>query len=736
MRKQLTKLISTITAGICLFGAVTCTNAPDSVITANAADYMDHGETDGYVYDVWNQNYTGTVEFENSGTNGFTTSWDEIHNFAVTKGKEFEKDTVSAYQFRECKVRYDLDITPGGSDYVGVRGWFTRPRILFNIVEAWGSWRPPGNTDAISTVTVDGTTYDIYRDNYNAGNFDADQQYKIYWSVARQDPLELGKSNHIDGTIDVLEHFKAWSAIGLDLGFIFDVQFDLETYRSSGSAKLNSLDITYDIADESVFGKTVPVRPYEEHDPLPVDIDGKIIKVDFESENDKVGALGTEPSAVISSDRFYSSTHSMYITQPYGLGEASFFYELDPYDLPESEDNSGNYYLTGAKIYNDSWDDVSFDIELVEYAEETLTYNFGRKLATRTCKPGKWTNISDILFNFSHDVFHKYRVVFIPSTPVDYYVDDFYIASGDPEFCVGMQKFEPDVRGDLNGDGVVNSLDLIACRKAIINSLGVNRIETSGDVNGDFRSNVSDLVLLTKYVLNISNEIPLSGDEAVLLLGDHSDSGRDGQRCIYVSSNKYNDDRLRTVFRNDGSFTAEWSDVDFYTCESYEDYAESNKRKSCKDFDINYSADIKANSFADLVLRGTVYQGNQSLRFFIHEGGLDFSELDYYEQTVMNESNYTVVTLNGNEYYMKKDNVREDALTGIFETDIEFFRKGNQIKTNESCHLENSLNLEEVMGYWSDDHETQDKVMRIGMYIDTHASSGYADFKELKFSEK
>ena len=730
MKKQLIKLISIITAGICLFGANNCINISNRVIVANAADYMDNGEVDGYVYDVWNQNDTGTVEYENSGINGFTTSWKEIYNFAVTKGKTFEKDTVSAYQFKECKVIYDLDITPGGNDYVGVRGWFTRPDTLFYIVEAWGSWRPPGNEDAISTVTVDGVTYDIYVNT----SFDSFQQYKIYWSVARRDPLKLGKNNHIEGTIDALEHFKAWSAAGLDLGYIFDVQFDLETYKSSGTAKLNSLEITYDIADESVFDKIVPVRPYEEHDPLPVDIDGKIIKVDFESENDKVGSFSSDHSETISSDRFYSGTHSMHITQPNGLAEASFFYELDPYDLPESEDISGNYYQTGARIFNASEDDVSFEVMLVEYADEPLTYNLVSTIASRNCKPGQWTNISDILFSFSHDVFHKYRVVFSPSAPIDYYVDDFYIASGDPEFCIGMQKFEPEVRGDLNNDGVVNSLDVVACRKAILNSLDMNRIETAGDVNGDFRSNVSDLVLLTKYVLNISTEIPLSEDEAVLLVGDHSSSDKEGQRCIYVSSNKYNDDRIWTVFRNDGSFTADWSDVNFYTCENYEDYTESIKRKSSKEFDISYSVDIKADDFVDVVLRGTVYQGNCSLRFFIHESGIDFNELNYFEQTVMNESNFTIVTLNGNEYYMKKEKAREDISTGLTGTDIEFYRKGNQIKTNELCHLENGFNLEEVLKYWSDDHETKDQVMRIGMYIDTYYSSGYADFNELKFA--
>ena len=732
MKKQLIKLISTVTAGICLFGANPCTNITNSVIVANAADYMDKGEDDGYVYDVWNQNYTGTIEYENSGIKGFTASWEEIYNFAVTKGKSFEKNTVSAYQFKECKVRYDLDITPGGNDYVGVRGWFTRPDILFNIVEAWGSWRPPGDEHAVSSVTVDGTTYDIYECSNNT-SFDSFQQYKIYWSVARRDPLELGKNNHMEGTIDALEHFKAWAAAGLDLGFIYDVQFDLETYKSSGFAKLNSLEITYDIADESVFGKSVPVKPYEKHDPLPVDIDGKIIKVDFESENDKAGAIGVEPSSAISDDCFYSGTHSMHITQPYELGEASFFYELDPYDLPVSKDISGNYYQTGARIFNDSKEDVSFEVMLAEYTDEPNTYNYVRTLSSRTCKPGRWTNIKDILFSFSHDVFHKYRVIFSPSTPVDYYVDDFYIASGDPEFCVGIQKFEPEVRGDLNNDGVVNSLDIVACRKAIISSHGM--IETAGDVNGDFRSNVSDLVLLTKYVLNISCEIPVYDDEAFLLLGDHSSSGTEGQRCIQILADKYNDDRVRTVLRKDDSLTAEWNDTRSYSCECYEDYTDSRERKSSKDFDISYSVDIKADNFVDMVLRGTVYQGNRSLRFFIHEGGIDFSELDYFEQIILNENDFTTVTLNGNEYYMKKDKDRVDISTGMTGTDIEFFRKGDQIKSNEICHLENGFNLEEVLKYWSDDLETNDEVMRIGLYIDTNASSGYADFKELKFYE-
>lgn len=733
MRKQLTKVISAITAGLCLFGAATCTTIPDSVIIANAADYMDRGEADGYVYEVWNMNGDGKFEFEQSGQNGFTANWNGISNFAVTKGKSFKNDTVSAYRFKDLKITYDLDFVTDGSDYTGIRGWLTRPNTLFNIVEAWGSWRPCQDQSPISSVTVNGTAYDIYKTH--SGQFDADQQYNIYWSVARRDPIGLKTDSHIEGTIDVAEHFRAWSAAGLELGNIYDVQFDVEAYKSSGSAKLNSLDIIYDISDENVFGPQTLVMPYEEHDPLPVDVDGKIIKVDFESGNDKAGAMGTESAAEITGERFYSGKQSVHISGSDEPGCPTFFYELDPYDLPESHDISGNYYQTGARIFNNSDKDVSFEIELIEYSEAPFTYNKVTEIGSRICKAGQWTNVNDLLFDFEHNVYHKYRVIFSPSNPLDYYVDDFYIASGDPGYCVGMQKFEPDVRGDLNGDGVVNSLDLIACRKAIMSSLGVGRIEMAGDVNGDFRSNVSDLVLLTKYVLNASKDIPISDEGAVLLIGDWVGAARDSHRGLCITDNKYNDDRLRTILRNDDTLTAEWKDTSYYFCESYDDYSNSSNRRPSRDFDVSYSADIKASGYADVMLRGTVQKGNKSFRFMIYEGWTEHGKYSDYDKMLSEGKGITTVTLGGEEYYMTKF-ITTDLISGIKETEVEFYRKDNQLKSDESCHLENSFDLEEVVKYWDNDDEIQDQVIRLGIVIDTDSSSGYADFRELKFYEQ
>ena len=84
--KKLTKLIATITAGICLFGAATCTFGSSSLV-ANAADYEKKGKSGDYSYYVWNQSGSGTAEFENTENNGFTASWDGIFNLVLASPK-------------------------------------------------------------------------------------------------------------------------------------------------------------------------------------------------------------------------------------------------------------------------------------------------------------------------------------------------------------------------------------------------------------------------------------------------------------------------------------------------------------------------------------------------------------------------------------------------------------------------------------------------------------------------
>ena len=732
MNKLPKRILTFFISAICLFSAKPGDFTYKSSLVANAADFEESGEIDGYTYDVWNQNYIGEYKYENTANNGFDTSWDDIYNYCVYKGKSYERNTVSALNVNEYKIEYDIDAILNGSDILGVHGWLSFPMTELYIVEAWGTWRPPGESEkSKGTVTVDDKKYDIYMTIKH--DIPKDRYYPIYWSVARNSPMEPGKLTNLKGTIDVAAHFKAWADAGLELGYLDSIQFMVEAFRSNGCAKLNFMDTILDISDKQVFGPPHIVYPYEAHDPLLVKDNDHIIDVDFESADDKTGIINSEKSAEISDEYFYTGKHSMFIPVQDKYHGTGFYYELDPYDLPKHSDDSIKCYMTGARIFNNSDKDIKVNIDIIAYQDYPLGSQKTVTIGKRMCKAKKWTSIRDIYFDFDHDPTCKYKIVFFYSNDdvietAGCYIDDFYIAYGNHD-QITNQFVPPDIHGDLNEDGAVDSLDIIVCRKAVIESAGNEKIVTEGDVNGDFRSNVSDLVLISKYVLNISDEIPVSDNEAALYLGDSYFSDKTGKRCLYVSGQKDNDDSQKTIVRKDGSLTAEWNNSQDYYLRSFVDYTENHNRKKCNDVNICYSADIKSDGHSDLMLCGTLIKGYDSCDFSIYESWTAINEYDDYDQPICIPSNAESITVNGTEYYMLKHKQSETR------TSIEMYRMGNPLILGEYGHIENEINLGDFMEYWFEDEKVCDTVLRAGMYFESRNSSGYADFNKLSFSD-
>lgn len=728
MRKILTKMLSVFTAGICLLTA-SAFSSNGSTIIANAVDQEIKGIIDDYVYEMWNALHMGEFNYENTENNGFSVSWDGITDFTALKGKGFEKNTVKAYQVEDYSIDYSLDITTDGIAYVGVQGWMSNATAKFNIVEAWASWQPPGeNVKNLGSVIIGDTTYDLFWNLHLGQTFDGRGiNYPMYWSVARRDPLEPDTTNHLEGTIDVSEHFRAWASAGLDLGYLYDVKFGIEAYKSNGSAKLISMDTHMDTATEQLFDKFKVHVPYEEHDPLPVGKDGRIINVDFETPNDKVGPYYNEGKANLTKDVFFSGEQSLKVEH----GEyviATFGYELDPYDLPVSADGAAVRFQTGARIYADK--DVSFDVYLVEYNDdEVIPQQRNTLIGKRICKSGQWTNFRGLFFDFLHDKFRKYKIVFAANDrDVDFFIDDFFIGFADTADDAAIHTFEAEKRGDLNGDGIINSFDLVICRKALIKSTANSLIEENGDVNGDFKTNVSDLVLLTKYVLGTSDDIPLTDNEAVLLTGDSIFYNTNDQRTLEVSALRQNDDTVSTIVRRDGTFTAEWKGIADYTCGSFAEY-EENSFNYCKDFDISYCADVSSTKDIDVVLCGYVQKDYRWIGFEIHEcckwSGKD--KPDIREAT--DSGRLKTVTVNGIEYYM---DIGDDKNSVNY---IYFYRKDDPMNNSDSCRIDNKYRLSDFLENWSIYNEENDRVKQIGMYVEASDSNGYADFKELSFTK-
>ena len=73
------------------------------------------------------------------------------------------------------------------------------------------------------------------------------------------------------------------------------------------------------------------------------------------------------------------------------------------------------------------------------------------------------------------------------------------VEEGEGSWTLTLKVAEETVPGDANGDGVVNTMDLIRLMK-YISGVEVDVAEGAGDVNGDGKVNTMDLIRLMKYI--------------------------------------------------------------------------------------------------------------------------------------------------------------------------------------------------------------------------------------------
>lgn len=712
MKKSILKTFSAFTAALCLFGTAAAAYGQSFSITANAADLQKSGVIDGYQYEIWNGDNTGDVVYENTDNNGFYVEWSNIRDCMASKSKNFEASTISAYQIQDYKIDYDLDICSDGPCFVGVKVWMTGSQKSLDTYEAWcGAPTVMSSDTKVADATANSTDCDIYI-HHTAADINLTPSY---FSVPQKEPFETDKESHFQGTIDVAAHLRALSEAGVNLGNLYLVQFYVEGYCCNGHARLNSLDTRYDIADEAVFGPSAGATSYKKHDPLPVGDDGSIINVDFETGFDKTGVTGSDSDAVLTEEHSYSGAHSMYVASS-AENSGAFFYELDPYDLPSPPDDILYPYKAEAKILHTAGHDVDFNVYLCTYSNDPDNGN-GRLIGKASCRSGKWTAIKYAFFDFDYNTLKKYRIVIEPSDPdeaVDYCVDDFSIAVANKS-STAVYPFESSVRGDLNNDGKVNSLDIIVCRRAVIDALDNNQIIIpEGDVNGDFMSNISDLVMLTKYVLDIPDSTAVSGNDSVMYPGDLF---LEKEQCTYSISNNSQviDDSLKTIMRKDGSFLTEWKESE---CHSKLQYTFHDTRISTKNFDINYTADMNVSGDASIDIS---IDSTNGTRLNIIEGWVD--------SIVIGNSQYenpNVISLNGTEYYVDVYSYKN----------IYIYRKDNPLVLNENSRIENSFNIEELLDLLPEYIEKNDFIVN-EVKIEFKANgSGHADFSEYSIGGK
>ena len=679
----------------------------------NAADLTKRDTIDGYYYELWNQNDEGKIDYQNTENNGFTFSWDRIENAFALKGELFERRSVYASQLKEYAVTYDADIEYNDQNaFSCVYGWMEDDKSTyeFYIVDSWGSWRP-NTDDFLGSYESNGITYDIYKGiRYQMNCFGDNQNLSyMYYSVAQENLAEKSEGVcNIKNTINFEDHLKAWEDAGLKLGLMYDIGFSVQAYRSSGSAKVNSIEITKDITETNNFGQEFV---YTKHDPLPTDEEGRKVYIDFETENDKVSAplAGTEAS--YDTDHYFGGERSMLITGG-DNGKRAFDYSVDPYDFSTKE------LSTGFKLYHNGGRNVRFDFQIIDINENQKS---SRNLYSRTIPSGIWTDIDDLKFLLSNSKFANDVIRITPSEPVDFCVDDFYLGDSFDIKDKPLKK-ENYVLGDINRDNKVDIYDVVAIRRLLLNTENYN-VNFYQDINGDCKLNISDLVVLMNFVMGKTKQIPKPEKETAFFEDDFSETVGDAE----FRSSSHGSGEIKSAVCSDGTFITQWKN---------KTYCELSGLQMLEDFEelnVKYSGTVKTEKSpqfegkVNIGIDAEFKNGSDTVKFRFSDGASEDDKLRW----LGDPDDLKLAEIGGKEYYIGKiDEMKDDAETRL---SIDLYPKENSIRSDEVCSFDGEIDFSEMLKYFG---KEEFKPYSVKCLIASYDINGFCELNELSCTDK
>ena len=356
-----------------------------------------------------NREYTselpiGTQSFQPSDTGCFSAEWDGVLAYGAEQSRRFERE-LNWNRYSRITQEYEADINVTGNAWFAVHGWTKNRFAEFYVVEGWGTFRPDASL-LIGTVEINGKEYGLSKSRrYNEPGIEGLEYFDRYWSVCRESSFRPGQTAHIAGTVDLEEHFRAWSENGMLTGQVCPDTCGLyvETYggdegNSKGSIQILKNKFSYEYQPLPETTAPDPENPEqttttaaEPAEKVGADEDGVFWNYSF--EKDTYGWKPRvytddfkDPSKLKLDDTYYADGEKSLLVSGRTAAWQGVSLPLEPFAL-----EYGKEYQIQAAVMQNSESIETFRLVL-EYTDGAGEQQF-IPVTESKCRKGEWTAI-------------------------------------------------------------------------------------------------------------------------------------------------------------------------------------------------------------------------------------------------------------------------------------------------------------------------------------------------------
>ena len=302
---------------------------------------------------------------------------------------------------------------------------------------------------------------------------------------------DMSSSNNIDkATFYYSTNGSDWKQLGEQLGMTYDLKL-FTGYRSGIYSYATKNTGGYADIDFFEYSKAEwNPATYTEPDP-----NGYLMHSTFEGKTDGWSGRGAA-SVESTGTEHYEGSSSVYVS-----GRTASWNGVT--HALGSKIKSGTEYSFSTNVkYTDGPDEQLFFFTLqYEDTDGEVKYD---KIAKGYIRKGEWAQLANTNYMLPAGATNMQIYVETEEGDGDFYIDDTIVAEAGRLIEGAAPAESGDVQyipGDINSDGCIDSFDVIAGRKGIINGLSGIAAKKAADVDGNGSFQINDLVLIHKFVL-------------------------------------------------------------------------------------------------------------------------------------------------------------------------------------------------------------------------------------------